>query len=129
MQDDPGVWQSPPDEREELRNVHDMDNVAVLQREIRDDPADELPIPQSGVENRLRCVPPSNKLESLHDSAVMQQEPAVECYWQAPILDAVEFLDVRLTFTTGAICYNIVESGEPPRNFVHDQVDGNTPAS
>jgi hypothetical protein len=35
VQDDPGLWQSGSNNGNELRNVHDMDDVAVLARGLR----------------------------------------------------------------------------------------------
>ena len=45
MQHDPRLWQPRSDNGDKLRQVHDMDDVAVLPREVRADLADELPIP------------------------------------------------------------------------------------
>jgi hypothetical protein len=50
MQDHQGLWQPRSDNGDELRHVRDMDDVAILQRGVRDHLADELPVPQFRVD-------------------------------------------------------------------------------
>ena len=68
MQDDPGLWQPRTNKWDELGKVLDVDDIAVLLREVRDDLADELPVPQCRAEERPPRPLPAHILDLPDDS-------------------------------------------------------------
>jgi hypothetical protein len=50
MQNNPGLRQPSSDERDELRDVHDVNDIAVMQRRICEDPSNEVAVPQIRIE-------------------------------------------------------------------------------
>src|SRR5262245_28170502 len=110
LQDNAHVWSLRANQRDELRKVVNMDDVAILIPQVGDDLLDELSVVQRRAEERSQRITQTTVIQHLHADF----DAGINRTRHSPVLDSLVTFDAQLASAQPAICDHVACTRQSP---------------